>query len=382
MAPLLFQGRAIMFFGKRLAALIIIIGIAGFVLAVVIMEWRRRANGPDEYELAQTVRLLGVDVRTFPEPQGLAGFDEVQYGDDFFTTKTTERPPSGPDPPYWYKSHPTRRAMHPNGTAYLAYCGHSDDPIIADLNEIGETQHWMRRHIHPNNDYYWPSDVFVGPLTNTRLHPILVFRDVGSHDSAPHSFAIDGRGKCHLMVSDVFVKDNNRHKLYWVIGDLEKKIWEQATLIECERLFTGWARPDSVRLGDSVHLIWSWHPLEGPGRLCYLEWTPRGFGRKIVLTRELGDYSCISVDPQHGLIVVAYSTAGGVFYSLRTDEQSWTRPKLLHEAVNADVRLNVTGIGNSRFAFRVRQEGPQISREEEKRREFVVEITPKSVSVR
>jgi hypothetical protein len=382
MGPLIFQGGAIMFFGKRLAALIIIIGIAGFVLAVVIIEWRRRANRPDEYELAQKVRLLGVDVKTFPEPQGLAGFDEVQYGDDFFTTKTTERPPSGPDPPYSYESQPTRRATHPNGTVYQAYCGHSDDPIIADLNEIGTTERWMRRHIHPNNDYYWPSDVLIGPLTNTRLHPILVFRDVGSHHSAPHSFAIDGSGKCHLMVSDVFMGENNRHKLYWVIGDVEKKAWEDATLIECERSFTGSARPDSVRLGDSVHLIWSWHPLSGPGRLCYLEWTPRGFGRKMIVTWQLGHYSAIAVDPQHGLILLAYSTTGGVFFSLRTEDKSWTRPKLLHEDINADFRFNVAGIGKRIFAFRVRQAGPKIGREEERTREFHVEILPKDIGVR
>jgi len=252
-----------MFWLKRIAALAAI-----FVVTVlVIQKWRDRS---DDYEAIQTRKLLGVDVKTFPEPQGAAGFDEIQFTDDFFVVRTTERAPSGPDPPYSYKSMPTLRATHPDGTVYMAHCGHSDDPIIADVDEIGATERWMRRHIHPHNDHYWPSDVLIGPLTETRLHPILVFRDVGSHISAPHHFVIDSRGKCHLMIADVFVMENNRLKLYWVIGDLGRKVWEDATLIEWERSFTGSSRPHSVSLGDSVHVIWTWRPLKGTGRLAYL----------------------------------------------------------------------------------------------------------------
>src|SRR5262249_10373326 len=247
-------------------------------------------NEPEEFEGRQTAKLLGVDWKPFPEPQGVAGFDEVQVGDDCFRIKVAEQLPSGPDPPYYFESRSTVRATHPNGSVYLAYCGHSDDPFIADLNEIGPTQRWMRRHIHPVDDKYWPSDVFIGPLAEAKLHPILVFRDVGSHVSAPHSFAIDSRGKAHLMAADVFVTENNQHKLYWLIGDLATKVWEEVTLVEHERLFTGRTHLESLRLGDSIHLVWSWHPLKGPGRLCYLEWTPGGFGRKIVLTKQVGDY--------------------------------------------------------------------------------------------
>lgn len=362
-----------MFWLKRIAALAVIFVVAVFV----IQKWR---NAPDDYELAQTVKLLGVGVKPFPEPQGLVGFDEIQFTDDFFTTKTTERPPSGPDPPYSYHQRSTLRAAHPDGTIYAAHCGHSDDSVIADLDEIGATERWMRRHVHPHNEHYWPSDVFIGPLTETKLHPILVFRDVGSHITAPHQLAIDSRGKCHLMIADVFVMENNRLKLYWVIGDFEKKVWEDATLIECERSFTGSAHVDSVRLGDSIHLIWNWQPLKGPGRLSYLKWTPAGFGRKTVVTRQVGDYSSMCVDPEHGLILLAYSKTDGVFFSLRTEEQSWTRPKLLHEDINADFAFSVEAIGKKTFAFRVKQAGAGIT--EEKTREFHVEILPKAVGVR
>jgi hypothetical protein len=207
---------------------------------------------------------------------------------------------------------------------------------------------------------YYPQDIYVGTRAGGRLRPTLFFRDVGSHDDAPHALAVDGRGQCHLVVADVNIYQDNRLDLYWVIGDPRTGRWTEAHLID-RRGFTSWSHPWSTARGDEVHLLWSWvdataegaHPDSG---LFYVVRSGGRFSRKVRVAR--GPISAweAAIDAGSGTILVAFSAGNDVYLLSRTAGEAWTRPAKLHEAVYADMGVTVAPAGDGAFVVRVQAE--------------------------
>jgi hypothetical protein len=167
------------------------------------------------FEKAQTEKLLGVPVQDFPLPQGPDAFDELPADRPDFDFAATERPLSGPKPRPWFETRSSVLAKAPDGTVYEAYCGDGRGKVAPGHRFTSTLAN--RRHRY-GGDAYHPHDVFVGKHDSEQLHPLLFFRDVGSHNTAPHHMAIDGDGRCHLAVADVDIYEGNRLHLYWVIG--------------------------------------------------------------------------------------------------------------------------------------------------------------------
>ncbi len=301
------------------------------------------------FEATQTQRALGIPVREFPAPQGPAGFDDLPAGAPAFRFSATEQPPSGPTPRASYQTRRVVRTRAPDGSAYEAYCGY-DDPmeIVPGHGFVSTLANRRHRYGTHHRAEYHPLDVFIGKRVGGRLAPLLFFRDVGSHTTAPHHLAFDGRGQCHLTVADVDLYQDNRLHLYWVTGDPAARKWTAAWLID-RRGFTSWSHPWSAAWEEKVHSVWDWCDASSgraaPGSgLFYVEWTPRGFGRKArVVPGEVRSWDA-AVDPRTGRLLVAFSKEDGVYVASRSDGAVWARATRLNPGVtgNCDVAVEAT----------------------------------------
>ena len=314
------------------------------------------------FEASQTQRLLGVPVKEFPPPQGLSGFDEIPASAPTFKFTVTERPLSGAQPRAWYETRQKVEARAPDGTLYEAYLGNDDPKEIVPGNRTVSTPENTRQRYGTHHGYaYHPQDVFIGRRESGRLKSTLFFRDVGSHTTAPHYLAIDGKGQAHLSVADVNIFQDNRLDLYWVIGNLASGKWAEAWLID-RRGFTSSSQPWMGAWGDKVHLLWTWYDASvhknAPGMgMFHVERSPGGFGRKVRVVPGVVEGLDAAVDPRSGRLLIVFSKEvggkdDGVYVVSRSGSGSWTRPARLHSQVGKYDDASVEAAGGGAFIIR------------------------------
>jgi hypothetical protein len=137
----------------------------------------------------QTTKFLGFAVRDFPRPQGPKKSDELPADAPAFVFALTPRRVSGPEPSESYETRKSVVAKAPDGSTFEAYLGWGEDKGIAPGHGFKSTPE-NRRHSYGGGAYY-PYDVFIGKRVDGLLKPVLFFRDVGSHTTAPHTLAVE-----------------------------------------------------------------------------------------------------------------------------------------------------------------------------------------------
>jgi len=187
----------------------------------------------------------------------------------------------------------------------------------------------------------------------------LFFPDVGSHETAPHHFAIDNRGRVHLIVADVNIYQHNRLDLYWLIGDPGTGKWAAAWLVD-RRTFTASSRPWSWAAADKVNLLWYWEkqgldssPDEG---IFYLQWQPRGFARKVRVATGRPTSWDAAVDPKSEKLLLVYSDDKGVYLTLRNEGGTWTAPVSLNKSLTTHQVVSATTVSDGAFIIRTAHE--------------------------
>jgi hypothetical protein len=312
------------------------------------------------FEIRQTEKLLGVPVQTFPDPQGLTGFDELPANRPAPQFTINEHSLTGPRPKYMYELRTTVKARAPDGSVYEAYSGRQEEDVIED-SAFASTAENTRQFYGTHHGYgYNPQDVYIGKRLGARIKPALFFRDVGSHDTAPYHFAIDNKGMVHLIVADVNIFQRNRLDLYWVRGDLSSGKWTAAWLVD-RRGFTSWSHPWSAAWADKVHGLWNWcdesvHK-NAPGMgIIYLQWGPNGFGRKVRVVKGIPQSWDAAVDPQSGRLLLVYSNANGVFTTYRPETGTWRRPTVLKAGLRTTDAVSVSSGGDGTFIIRTGSE--------------------------
>lgn len=201
-----------------------------------------------------------------------------------------------------------------------------------------------------------PQDVFIGMREGGRVKPTLFFRDVGSHDTAPHYLAIDSQGRVHLTIADVNIFQDNRLDLYWMIGNPVSGKWTAAWLID-RRGFTSWSHPWSAAWGDKVHLLWTWCDVSinkrAPGMGAFhVEWSPAGFGRKMRVIPGVVTEWDAAIDPQTGRILIAFSKDDRVYVLSRSEQGGWTRAARLHPRLRKELDVSVEAAEGGAFIIR------------------------------
>lgn len=317
---------------------------------------------PEAFEKMQTEKALGIPVRAFPGPQGPTGYDDLDGSAGGCAFTAEERKPTGPVPPPWWAEidrirHPVSDgggvpeaalarpeldkefsrvdARGPDGTVFVAHSGRLEE--IAPGSGFRSTYETRRHRDSP--PYQYDDDVVVSMGTGTGPEPVLFFRDVGSHAYRPHHLAIDGQGRCHLTVADVDIARENRFKLYWVIGDPRARRWTDAWIVDHRTDFTYSAEVWSIGWRDEVHVVWQWSGGDESRHsgIYHVEWTPRGFSRKVRIVRGPGDLVdgteppglAMAVDPESGRLLLACCTGEGIFIASRPAGGPWTRPAAL-----------------------------------------------------
>jgi hypothetical protein len=320
---------------------------------------RRQATQPQsdsDFEAAQTEKLLGVAVRDFPPPQGVSGLDELGADAPPFRFTVAERRPTGPGPGPSYEPRLSVQARAPDGSVYEALCERNDPKLIVPFGFVSTPDNTRQLYGTHHGYAFSPKDVFVGRREGERLKPVLFFRDVGSHTTAPHHMAVDDRGQVHLAVADVNIFQDNRLDLYWVVGDPASGKWTAAWLID-RRGFTSWSHPWSAAWGDKVHLLWTWCDVSvnkrAPGMgVFHLEWGPGGFGRKVrVASGAVSEWGA-AVDPQTGRLLIAFSKDDGVYVTSRPEGGSWTRAARLHARLRKSREVSVEPAAGGAFVVR------------------------------
>jgi hypothetical protein len=311
-----------------------------------------------EFERNQTAKLLGVAVEDFPSPQGLTGFDEVPADAPVFRFSVREQPPTGPAPLPYYERRPLVEARAPDGTLYEAFSGRDEYKIIPDKRFVSTPMNTRQRYGTHHGYVYNPQDVYIGKREASRIRILLFFRDIGSHATAPHHFAIDSRGMVHLVVADVNIFQFNRLDLYWVIGDLKSGKWISAWQID-RRGFTSWSHPWTGAQSDKVNLVWNWCDesvnKNAPGMgVFHLEWSPQGFGRKVRVVPGVPRTWAAAIHPRSGRILIAFSKDERVYVVSRDGTGKWTRPALLHPQLSGQYSYDLAVEATGSEAFKVR----------------------------
>jgi WD40 repeat protein len=326
--------------------------VTGMGLAYALRDTLKE---PAAFEAAQTTKFLGFPVRDFPNPQGPKKFDELPADAPAFVFTLAPRKVSGPEPRESYETRKSVFAKAPDGSKIEAYVGRGTDKGIVPGHGFESTSE-NRRHSYGGGAYH-PQDVFIGKRIDGRLQPTLFFRDIGSHTTAPHTMAVDGKGHCHLMVADVDCGQNNRLKLYWLVGDLATRKWTEAWLVDHRNRFTSWAHPWSATWKEQVHLIWNWDggastDKGGETGVYHVQWTPAGFSRKTCISRGTAEHVDVAVDPVSGRLVLVFSTDDGVFVASKPADAVWTRPRHLHSDLTKRERVLVQAAEEGRFVIR------------------------------
>jgi hypothetical protein len=317
------------------------------------------SENPDEFEKEQTRKFLGFEVRDFPMPQGTTGFDELPKDASAFAFAVTPRkPPGGAKPLTWSSSGPSVSANGPDGKRIEAFCGHGNDETLAPGHPFQSTRE-NRRHDHGGGTYD-ASDLFIGKRLDGKLQPALFFRDLGSSANL-HALALDGKGRCHLMVADV---EFHRFKLLWLIGDLSTGKWLEAWCIAHHKGITSSSRPRSVTWGETIHLVWNWEQRfdvkedDGDG-VFHVAWTPAGFGPKTRLHKGAASELDMAVDPGTGRLLVVFGTKQGVLAASRPPKGPWTQPTPLPKDLAEAQGLAVQFADKEGFVIRTTGDEPK-----------------------
>jgi len=314
------------------------------------------------FELLRTQQLLGVPLKEFPPPQGLTGLDELPASAAQFKFSVTQQPLSGAKPRAFYDLRQQVEARGPDGTIYEAYVGHYDpEQIVPGHYPISTPANTRQRYGAHYGYGYNPQDAFIGQRQAGRLNPVLFFRDVGSHTTAPHYIAIDSRGQVHLAVADVNIFQDNRLDLYWAIGDPASGKWTEAWLID-RRGFTSWSYPWMGVSGDKVHLLWTWCDMsihkDAPGMgMFHVEWSNGKLSRKVRIAEGVVKQFDAAIDPQSGRLLIAFSKDDDdehVYVITRSSDGSWTRPAQLPIRIaKADTDASVSATSGGAFIIRI-----------------------------
>jgi hypothetical protein len=128
----------------------------------------------DSFQLQQTEKLLGIPVRSFPDPRGSTGFDVVPADAPRLGFKVTEEMPSGDPPPKWFRSRGHVTSIGPDGAEWDAYCGSAKDECLQPGHGYVSTLE-NRRHHYPNkfDSAFNPKDIFIGTKLDGKLVPRL-----------------------------------------------------------------------------------------------------------------------------------------------------------------------------------------------------------------
>ena len=323
-------------------------------------RWLRAAAA---YEAQQTPKLLGVAVQTFPRPQGLNGYDDLPPNRSPLRFRLTERSPTLPPPQEPYETRSIVKAHAPDGSIYEAISTRDEEQLTPNHGFVSTYEN-RRQMYGTHHDYeFSPENVYIGRRVNGLLKPLLFFRDIGSHDTAPHHFAVDNKGMVHLAVADVNIFQENRLDLYAVIGDPATGKWTSAWLID-RRGFTSSSRPWTAAWADKVNLLWHWcdesYNKNDPGMgIFHLQWTPSGWGRKVRVVKGVPRAWEAALDPRSGRVLVVYSNARGVYVTSRPEGGSWTRSTLLSPGLKGGVSVSVTAAHDGTFIIGTDQFEPR-----------------------
>jgi hypothetical protein len=329
-----------------------IVQLLGFCLILYLSGC---GSSPDDavVEKDWTEKALGVSVMPFPDPQGPDGFEELVVDAAEFEFELSEQPFAGPRPqPFYEPRH--RVTTSADGSTYEAYCGHYDPAEVTPNPEVAAMAQ-RQRHRYGGATFF-PRDIFIGRRKGGKLEPELVFPDVGSHDTAPHYFANDNRGACHLIVADVDSYQNNRLHLYWCVGNLQKGKWTEAWMID-KRGRTMQSHPWCGSAGKNVQAVWNWWyspngVVDKASGLFHVERTPDGFGRKLRIQQgEITDWAA-ALDPDSGELLVAFSQKQGVYVMSRSKIGKWTGPSRLHRDLRSNLNVSVEPLKLHTFVIR------------------------------
>ena len=262
---------------------------------------------------------------------------------------------SGPEPRESYATRKSVFAKAPDGSTIEAYLGWEDDKGIARGHGFKSTPE-NRRHSYGGGAYH-PQDVFIGKRIDGQLKPVLFFRDIGSHTTAPTLSPWRAKDVATSWLPTWMFGQNNRFKLYWLVGNLATRRWTEAWLVDYRKRFTSWAHPWSAAWKEHVHLIWNWDggasaDKDGESGVYHVEWTPAGFGRKTCISRGNAGYVDVAVDPVSGRLVLVFSTDDGVFVASKPTDGVWTRPTRLHADLTKQERLLIQAVENGKFVIR------------------------------
>ena len=314
------------------------------------------------FELQRTQQLLGVPLKEFPPPQGLTGLDELPASAPTCRFSVTQQPLSGAKPRAFYEERQQVQGRGPDGTLYEAYVGHFDPKQIVPGHHPISTPANTRQRYGTHYGYgYNPQDAFIGQRQAGWLNPVLFFRDVGSHTTAPHYIAIDSRRQVHLAVADVNIFQNNRLDLYWAIGDPASGKWTEAWLID-RRGFTSWSLPWMGASGDKVHLLWTWCDAsvhtDAPGMgIFHVEWSNGGFSRKLRVVSGVVKQFDAAIDPRSGRLLIVFSKDDDyehVYVISRSSDGRWTRPAQLPIGIaKNDTDASVSATSGGAFIIRI-----------------------------
>lgn len=303
------------------------------------------------FEASQTKKLLGVEVKQFPHPQGVINFDEIPGGAAQFKFKIVIGPLTGPTPKPSYETRSIVTAQAPDGTVYEAFCGRFDpSQVSSSSGESSSNMNPRQRYVTHLGYGFNPADVFIGKREGGKIKTSLFFRDVGSHETAPHHITVDNKGKVHLTIADANISDDNKLELYSIIGDPISGKWSEAWLLD-RRGFTSRSHPWSGAWGDIVHQLWDWGDATNDKEsrnmgLFYVNWNPPGFGRKVRVISGLIESYDAGVDPKTGLLLIVATRNDGIFVSSRDAKGNWTKPTRLDSALKkGDVSVTTTSVG-------------------------------------
>lgn len=316
-------------------------------------------NTPDGFELRQTEKLLGVPLQNFSEPQGPTKFDELPAGRPALQFTIKEQPVSGPTPQASYETRSLVKAKAPDDSIYEAVFTRDPSEVILGSHSPSTAERTRQMYGTHHGYGYTPEDVYIGKRVGGRIKTALHFPDIGSHDTAPHHFAIDNKGMVHLIVADVNIFQDNRLDLYWVIGDPSTGKWTAAWLVD-RRGFTSSSHPWSEAWSDKVNLLWHWEKQgleESPGNgIFYVQWQPGGFGKKVRIVKGRAWKWDAAVDPKSGRVVLVYSDEGGVYVTSKAEGGTWTTPTTLHKSLTSRHYVSATSVNDGTFIIRTTYE--------------------------
>lgn len=310
---------------------------------------------PDDFEIRQTEKLLGVRLQNFPGPQGPTKFDELPRNISALKFTVQEQPVSGPAPQPSYETRSILKAEAPDGSVYEAYCTRNSAEVILGSHQPSTAENTRQLYGTHHGYGYTPADVYIGKRVGGRIKTTLLFPDAGSHLTAPHHLAIDNKGLVHLIVADVNIFQDNRLDLYWVIGDPRSGKWTAAWLID-RREFTSSSHPWSAAWADKVNLLWHWEKQRlgssSDDGIFHVQWQSGGFGQKVRVVKGRVTSWDAALDPQSGRLLLVYSDDTGVYITSRAESGTWTTPAKLNRSLTKPHNVSATSVNDGRFIIR------------------------------